>query len=188
MQTPRKNRNTSAGLRLIIVSHRNLVALLIINLALFAIAELTYQNAKHPGTVSNIAWYAFLIGAASLVVLVILAIMPRSRRHARGRKPPTSRTSRALLLARSEHPALASSLLTIGWKQKATPSPRGLLRLSSSISDSRSPPPSRFRIAKRKRPYLAAKDSYPRRGPTRGIRDFSDSQLHSPYGLTPPSD
>ena len=47
------------------------------------IAELTYQNAKHPGTVSNIAWYAFLIGAASLVILVILAIMPRSRRHAR---------------------------------------------------------------------------------------------------------
>jgi hypothetical protein len=81
MQTPRQKRRTSADLKQIIASHRNLVALFVVNLALFAIAELTYQNAKHPGTVSNIAWYAFLIGAASLVVLVILAIMPRSRRH-----------------------------------------------------------------------------------------------------------
>jgi hypothetical protein len=83
MQTSTHKRRTSADPRQIIASHRNLVALLVIDLALFAIAELTYQNAKHPGTVSNIAWYAFLIGAASLVVLVILAIMPRSRRHAR---------------------------------------------------------------------------------------------------------
>jgi hypothetical protein len=83
MQTPGQKRRTSAGLRQTIISHRNLVALLAVNLALFAIAELTYQNAKHPGTVSNIAWYAFLIGAASLVILVILAIKPPSRRHTR---------------------------------------------------------------------------------------------------------
>ncbi len=81
-QTPSQKRRTS-GLRQIIVSHRNLVALLVVDLALFAIAELTYENSKHPGTVSNIAWYAFLIGAASLVVLAILAIIPRQRRHAR---------------------------------------------------------------------------------------------------------
>lgn len=83
MQTPTQKPSTPAGLRQIIASHRNLVALLVANLALFAIAELTYQNTKQPGTVSNIAWYLFLIGAASLVILVILAIMPRSRRHAR---------------------------------------------------------------------------------------------------------
>lgn len=83
MQTPGQKRRTSAGLRQTIISHRNLVALLVVNLVLFAIAELTYQNAKHPGTVSNIAWYAFLIGAASLVILVILAIKPPSRRHTR---------------------------------------------------------------------------------------------------------
>jgi hypothetical protein len=83
MQTPGQQGRTSAGLRRTIISHRNLVALLVVNLALFAIAELTYQNAKHPGTVSNIAWYAFLIGAASLVILVILVIKPRSRRHSR---------------------------------------------------------------------------------------------------------
>lgn len=83
MQTPSGKRRTSAGLQQTIVAHRRLVVLLVLDLALFAIAELTYKNAKHPGTVSNIAWYAFLIGAASLVVLAILAIIPRSRRPAR---------------------------------------------------------------------------------------------------------
>ena len=83
MQTPGQKRHTSGDLRQTIISHRNLVALLAVNLALFAIAELTYQNAKHPGTVSNIAWYALLIGAASLVILVILAIKPPTRRHTR---------------------------------------------------------------------------------------------------------
>jgi len=83
MQTPGQKRRTSAGLRQTVISHRNLLALVVVNLALFATAELTYQNAKHPGTVSNIAWYAFLIGAASLVILVILAIKPPSSRHTR---------------------------------------------------------------------------------------------------------
>jgi hypothetical protein len=85
MQTPSQKRRTSTGLQQIMVSHRNLVALLVVDLVLFAIAELTYENSKHPGTVSNFAWYAFLIVAASLVVLAILAIIPRQRRHARRR-------------------------------------------------------------------------------------------------------
>ena len=83
MQTPRQKRRPSPRLQQIMVSHRKLVVLLVVDLALFAIAELTYKNAKHPGTVSNIAWYAFLIGGASLVVLAIRAIIPRSRRPAR---------------------------------------------------------------------------------------------------------
>jgi phosphoglycerol transferase MdoB-like AlkP superfamily enzyme len=70
-------------MRQIFISHRKLAVLLVVDLVFFVIAELTYQNAKHPGTASNIAWYAFLIGAASLVVLVIVAIMPRSRRLTR---------------------------------------------------------------------------------------------------------
>ena len=81
METPRTKRRTSASLQQIMVSHRNLVVLLVVDLALFATAELTYKNAKHPGTVSNIAWYVFLIGTASLVVLAILAILPRSKRR-----------------------------------------------------------------------------------------------------------
>jgi hypothetical protein len=83
MQTPRQKRRPSPRLQHIMVSRRNLVVLLVVDLALFAIAELTYKNAKHPGAVSNIAWYAFLIGGASLVVLAIRAIIPRSRRPAR---------------------------------------------------------------------------------------------------------
>ncbi len=83
MQTPNDRQGATTGLKQIIGSHWKLLALLIVDLALFTIAELTYKNAKHPGTVSNIAWYAFLIGTASLVILAILAIFPRSRRSAR---------------------------------------------------------------------------------------------------------
>ena len=83
MQTPNDRQGATTGVKQIIGSHWKLFALLIVDLALFIIAELTYKNAKHPGTVSNIAWYAFLIGTASLVILAILAIFPRSRRPAR---------------------------------------------------------------------------------------------------------
>jgi hypothetical protein len=83
MQTPTKQQRTSTSLQQLFVSHRNLVALLVIDLVLFATAELTYDNAKRPGTISNIAWYAFLVGAASLVILAIRTIIPRPRRPAR---------------------------------------------------------------------------------------------------------
>jgi hypothetical protein len=83
MPTPSNQRRTPVVMRQIFISHRKLAVLLVVDLVFFVIAELTYQNAKHPGTASNIAWYAFLIGAASLVVLVIVAIMPRSRRLTR---------------------------------------------------------------------------------------------------------
>lgn len=82
-QTPTDRHGATSGVKQIIRSHWKLFALLIVDLALFLIAELTYKNAKHPGTVSNIAWYAFLIGTASLVILSILAIFPRSKRPAR---------------------------------------------------------------------------------------------------------
>ena len=83
MQTPNLQRDATTGVKRILGSHWKLLALLIADLALFTIAELTYKNAKHPGTVSNIAWYAFLIGTASLVILAIIAIFPRSKRSAR---------------------------------------------------------------------------------------------------------
>ena len=41
MQTPNKQQRTSTGLQQILVSHRNLVALLVVDLVLFATAELT---------------------------------------------------------------------------------------------------------------------------------------------------
>ncbi len=46
---------------------------------LFLLANITGGSAKHPGTVSNIFWYAFLIGALALIVLGIPAFY-RSRR------------------------------------------------------------------------------------------------------------
>jgi hypothetical protein len=83
MRNPTSTGRSSTDLKQLTLRHRNLIALLLIDLALLAIAELTYNNAKHPGTVSNIAWYAFLIGAATLVILTIRAIIPRSKRSAR---------------------------------------------------------------------------------------------------------
>ena len=46
---------------------------------LFLLANVTGGSAKHPGTVSNIFWYAFLIGVLVLIVSGISALF-RSRR------------------------------------------------------------------------------------------------------------
>ena len=83
MNNPTAPRRNLTGLKQFALDHRNLLALLPVTLALFTIAELTYNNAKHPGAVSNVAWYAFLIGVASLVILTIRAIIPRHKRAAR---------------------------------------------------------------------------------------------------------
>jgi hypothetical protein len=82
MLTQTSTGRSSTDLKQLTLRHRHLIALLLIDLALFTIAELTYNNAKHPGAVSNVAWYAFLVGAASLVILAIRAIIPRSKRTA----------------------------------------------------------------------------------------------------------
>jgi hypothetical protein len=83
MRNPTSTRRSPTDVKQLTLRHRNLIALLLIDLALLTIAELTYNNAKHPGTVSNVAWYAFLIGAASLVILTIRAIIPRHQSAAR---------------------------------------------------------------------------------------------------------
>ena len=48
-QTPTDRHGAATGVKQIIRSHWKLFALLIVDLALFLIAELTYKNAKHPG-------------------------------------------------------------------------------------------------------------------------------------------
>ena len=83
MRNPTSSRRSPTDLKQLTRRHRNLIALLLIDVALFTIAELTYNDAKHPGTVSNVAWYAFLIGTASLVILTIRAIIPRRKSTAR---------------------------------------------------------------------------------------------------------
>jgi hypothetical protein len=65
-----------------IATRRNLIALAAIELALFVIANLTAKSSSHPGTVSNVAWVAFLLGAVLLVVLAVATVV-RSRRPAR---------------------------------------------------------------------------------------------------------
>lgn len=56
------------------VNRRQLLALAVVDLVLLLIAELTY-----PGTVSDIAWVAFLIGAAALIVNAVVALVRRRR-------------------------------------------------------------------------------------------------------------
>jgi hypothetical protein len=92
MQTPPDDPRNSTGVLGILSRHQKLVVLLLVDIALFVIAELTYNNAQHPGTVSNIAWYAFLIGTASLVILVIVAIAP-PRSHVTMTLTPSSRVA-----------------------------------------------------------------------------------------------
>jgi hypothetical protein len=40
------------------------------------------SNSKHPGTLSNIFWYAFLIGVLALILLGLLTLARRLRLRA----------------------------------------------------------------------------------------------------------
>ncbi len=62
-----------------LTARKNLIALAVLDVVLFVIANATSKTHAHPGTVSNIAWYAFLIGIVLLIVLGIFALI-QSRR------------------------------------------------------------------------------------------------------------
>ena len=48
-----------------------------IEVALFVLANVTAKNASHPGTVSQIFFFAFLVGLAMAVVLGAKALIQR---------------------------------------------------------------------------------------------------------------
>lgn len=64
------------------LTRRNLLGLLILDVVLFFLANVFAKNSKHPGTLSNVCWVAFLIGAVLFVVLALVALVAliRSRR------------------------------------------------------------------------------------------------------------
>ncbi|HEY5193399.1 MAG TPA: hypothetical protein VIJ39_05940 [Solirubrobacteraceae bacterium] len=50
---------------------------------LFALANLTAKNSSHPGTVSNVFFVAFVIGAVLLITLAVIRVAKSRRRPAR---------------------------------------------------------------------------------------------------------
>jgi len=64
------------------LTRRNLLYLFGVDAVLFVLANVTSgSNSKHPGTVSNIFWYAFLIGVLALILLGLITLA----RHLRPR-------------------------------------------------------------------------------------------------------
>ena len=61
------------------LSRKHWLAFIGVEIVLFVLANVTAKNSHHPGTVSQIFWYAFLLGVVVLVVLGLTARV-RSRR------------------------------------------------------------------------------------------------------------
>jgi hypothetical protein len=57
------------------ITRRNLIGFVVIEVVLFFAANMTAKNSSHPGTLSNIFWGAFLIGAALLIVLAVITVI-----------------------------------------------------------------------------------------------------------------
>jgi hypothetical protein len=62
-----------------VLSRRNLIALALADVVLFALANITAESSRSPGTVSNVAWVLFLVGLVALIGTSVLALT-RSRR------------------------------------------------------------------------------------------------------------
>jgi hypothetical protein len=64
------------------LSRRTWIGLILADVVLFVLANLTAKNSSHPGTVSNVFFVGFVIGAVLLIVLAIASVT-RSRRGGR---------------------------------------------------------------------------------------------------------
>jgi uncharacterized membrane protein YesL len=62
-----------------LAARRNLIGLVVLDAVLFLLANLTSKSHAHPGTLSNVFWYAFLIGVLLLIVLVLVTLVQRFR-------------------------------------------------------------------------------------------------------------
>ena len=63
------------------LSRRTWIVLVVADVVLFALANLTAKNSSHPGTASNVFFVAFVIGAVLLIALAIATVL-KSRRGA----------------------------------------------------------------------------------------------------------
>jgi predicted lysophospholipase L1 biosynthesis ABC-type transport system permease subunit len=65
------------------ISRRAWIGLVMSDVVLFLLANVTAKNSSHPGALSNAFFVAFVIGLALLIVLVVLATLRSRRRPAR---------------------------------------------------------------------------------------------------------
>lgn len=66
-----------------ILRRRNALVLFVVEVVLFVVAGATSKSNKHPGTVSNVFWDVFLVGAVLLVLLAIGSVVQSRRSRAR---------------------------------------------------------------------------------------------------------
>jgi predicted tellurium resistance membrane protein TerC len=62
---------------------RTWIGLVLADVVLFVIANLTAKNSSHPGAVSNTCFIVFVIGAALLIALAIVQLIASRRRTSR---------------------------------------------------------------------------------------------------------
>jgi hypothetical protein len=72
---------SNTALSLTTLSRRAWIVLVVADVLLFTLANLTAKNSSHPGTASNVFFVAFVIGAVLLITLAI-ATLVKSRRGA----------------------------------------------------------------------------------------------------------
>ncbi len=63
----------------IALSRRTWIGLVIADVVLFVLANLTARNSSHPGTASNAFFIAFVIGAVLLITLAIASVIKARR-------------------------------------------------------------------------------------------------------------
>jgi predicted tellurium resistance membrane protein TerC len=63
------------------LSRRTWIVLVAADVVLFVLANLTAKNSSHPGTISNMFFIGFAIGAVLLITLAIATVI-KSRRGA----------------------------------------------------------------------------------------------------------
>ena len=61
------------------LSRRTWIGLVIADVVLFVLANLTAKNSSHPGTASNAFFIAFVIGAVLLITLAIASVIKARR-------------------------------------------------------------------------------------------------------------
>jgi hypothetical protein len=64
-------------------SRRTWIGLVLADVALFVLANLTAKNSSHPGTVSNVIFIAFVIGTVLLITLAIATVVSSRRAASR---------------------------------------------------------------------------------------------------------
>ena len=61
------------------LSRRTWIGLVMADVVLFVLANLTAKNSSHPGTASNALFTAFVIGAVVLITLAIASVIKARR-------------------------------------------------------------------------------------------------------------